>query len=104
LSKRERRHYTPEQKAALVRRHLVDKVPVSDLCNEEKLQPSVFYHWLRQAFENLSAALGPPPGTSQEKKLEQKVEALEERLKKKDSVIAEVTEEMVKLKKELGES
>ena len=39
--------------AAWTFRHLVDKVPVSDLCNEYKLQPSVFYHWLKQALENL---------------------------------------------------
>jgi len=103
LSKRERRHFTPEQKAALLRRHLVDKVLVSDICNQEKIQPSVFYHWLRQLLENAQAALAAPRASSQEKQLADKVTALEERLKKKDEVIAEVTEEMEKLKKELGE-
>jgi hypothetical protein len=34
MTKRIRRHHTPEQKAALVRRHLAEKVPVSDICNE----------------------------------------------------------------------
>lgn len=29
------RHFSPEQKAAIVRRHLVDKVHVSDLCDEQ---------------------------------------------------------------------
>jgi hypothetical protein len=42
MTKRIRRHHTPEQKAAWVRRHLADKVPVSDICNEYNLQPSVF--------------------------------------------------------------
>lgn len=39
--KRSRRHFTTEQKVEILRRHMVDKVPVSDLCNELGLQPSV---------------------------------------------------------------
>lgn len=105
MSKRQqRRHYTPEQKAALLRRHLVDKVPVSNLCNEHKLQPSVFYQWLKQLFDKAPLALATPGrGVSEEKKLEKKVADLEERLKRKDSVIAEISEEFVRLKKEAGE-
>lgn len=101
--KRKRRHYTPEQKAVLLQRHLVDKVPVSEICNEEKLQPSVFYGWLKTLLANASLALASPRGSSQEKQLQQKVEALEQKLQKKDGVIAEVTGEFVRLKKELGE-
>lgn len=56
MSKRQRRQHTTEHKVAILHRHLVDKVPVSDLCNEYKLQPGVFYHWLKQAMENLGAA------------------------------------------------
>ncbi len=41
--KKQRKHYTPEQKVAILRRHLIDKVPVSDLCDEHQLQPTVFY-------------------------------------------------------------
>jgi transposase-like protein len=40
-----RRKYTTEQKVAILRRHLVDKVPISQLCEEYKLQPSVLYQW-----------------------------------------------------------
>jgi transposase-like protein len=59
-SNRSRRQFTTEQKVALLRRHLVDKELVSKICEEAQPQPSVFYQWLRQAFENLGAALGPP--------------------------------------------
>ena len=31
---RQRRHFTPEQKVALLRQHFLDKVPVSDLCEQ----------------------------------------------------------------------
>jgi transposase-like protein len=64
-SKRVRRHYPAEKKAEILRRHMVDKVPISDLCNELSLQPSVFYQWQRQAHENLATALEKPaPGPS----------------------------------------
>ena len=101
--KRARRHYTPEQKAALLQRHLVDKIPVSEICNEEKLQPSVFYSWVKTLMANAATALASPRSSSAERTLQQKVEALEEKLQKKDGVIAEVTEEFVRLKKALGE-
>lgn len=105
---RTRRQFSNEEKAAILRKHLVDKKAVADVCDEEKLQPSLFYQWLRQAHENLAAALSPPVSadagpSKREKELAAKVTHLEERLIKKDSVIAEISEEFVQLKKELGE-
>ena len=41
--RKERRHHTGEEKVAILRRHLLNKVPVSDLCDELGLQPTVFY-------------------------------------------------------------
>jgi len=105
-SKRSRRHFTTEQKVAILKRHMVDKVPVSDLCNELGLQPSVFYQWQRQALENLAGAFSTPAddGPSQrEKALVAKTKELEAKLAKKDNVIAEDTAELVATKKELGE-
>lgn len=105
---RTRRQFTNEEKAAILRRHLVDKTPVADICDELKLQPSLFYQWLRQVHENLAAALGPPVAANagpskREKELAAKVAQLEERVAKKDGVIAEISAEYVQLKKELGE-
>jgi transposase len=104
--KRARRPFTADQKAEILRRHMVDKVPVSDLCNELGLQPSLFYQWQRQALENLAGALsGPAPDGPSRREKEQLAEIarLKERLNKKDSVIAEISAEYVQLKKELGE-
>ena len=107
MPKKRRRSFTPEQKAAIVRRHLADKVPVSDLCDEYKIQPSVLYSWQSALFENLEAAFerqaDPAKPKRRERELERKVATLEARVAKKDSVIAEIGEEYVKLKKELGE-
>ena len=102
--RKKRRKFSPEDKATILRRHLADKVPVSDLCDEYKLQPSVFYQWQRQLLDNAAAALTPDRGSAnREKKLASQVELLEDRLRRKDSVIAEISEEFVKAKKEIGE-
>lgn len=105
MPKRSRRQYTPEQKAAILRRHLVDKVPVSNLCNEYELQPSVFYTWLKHALENLQGALAPSSSGAdrRERELAAEVTQLKAKLAKKDGVIAEISAEYVQLKKELGE-
>lgn len=105
-SRRSRRQFSTEQKVAILRRHLVDKVPVSDLCDEYKLQPSVLYQWQRHLFENMAGAFDMAAGTGvsqREKQLAQKVEHLEAKIARKDSVIAEISAEYVQLKKELGE-
>jgi transposase len=79
-------------------------VPVSDLCNEYKIQPSVFYYWQAQLFENAQKLFDADPrGPSREKQLAERVQTLEQKLAKKDSVIAEISAEYVQLKKELGE-
>jgi transposase-like protein len=54
--RKERKNYSAEEKVAILRRHLLDKVPVSDLCEELGLQPTVFYRWQKDFFEN-----GRPP-------------------------------------------
>ena len=104
MPKKKRRSFTAKQKAAILRRHHVDKVPVSQICEEESLQPSVFYYWQKQAFGNLEVALNrkEKPG-SKVKALSAENERLKARLARKDHVIAVLSEEHVALKNELGE-
>jgi len=52
-----RKNYTPQEKVALLLRHLIDRVAVSDLCDEYQLQPTLFNAWQKQFFENGAAAL-----------------------------------------------
>ena len=58
--KKKRYNYRPEEKVAILKRHLVDKVPVSDLCDQYNLQPTVFYRWQKEFFENGAAAFDKP--------------------------------------------
>ena len=56
MSSRQRRRFEPEEKVAILRRHLLGQMPVSDLCDEYDIQPTVFYRWQKQLFENGAAA------------------------------------------------
>jgi transposase-like protein len=105
VPKRKNRSFTAEQKSAILRRHHVDKVPVSTVCEEAKIQPSQFYLWQRHAFENLAVVLESrrqKPG-ARERKLREENERLKAKLVRKDHVIAVISEDHVALKKELGE-
>ena len=107
MSKRKRRNFTVEEKATILRKHLVEKKAVSDICDEHGLSPSQFYRWQQALMENMEVALGNGGGRRKragaEVELRRKLEVLEGKLAKKDSVIAEMSAEYVALKKELGE-
>jgi transposase-like protein len=97
-----RKNYTPVEKVAILRRHLIDRVPISDLCDEYKLSPNLFYIWQRQFFENGAAAF-ERKGASSESQHLRTIAALQDKLTRKNEVVAELMEEHVQLKKELGE-
>jgi len=102
--KKERKHYTAEEKVAILRRHLLDKVPVSDLCEEHGLQPTVFYRWQKEFFENgASAFRAKERPVRQVEEKQKRIEFLEEKVQTKDEVLAELMAEHVALKKSLGE-
>ncbi len=99
---KKRKYYTPEEKVLILKKHLVENVPVSDICDQHDLHPTVFYRWQKQLFENGSLAFKNQKD-SRLSKLEKKVGELEEKLIKKNEVVSELMEEHVALKKSLGE-
>src|SRR5438046_347749 len=102
---RQRRHFTPEQKVALLRLHLLEKKPVSDICQEHNLAVNLFYLWQKQFFDNGTAAfenVGKRRKVDEDAK-DKKIAALQEKLQRKHEVLSELMEEHVQLKKELGE-
>jgi transposase len=101
--KKQRKHYTPEEKVAILRRHLVERVPISDLCDELGLQPTVFYRWQKEFFENGAAAFPQRRRTNHQAEQE-RIAHLERKIRTKDEVLAELMPEHVALKKKLGNS
>jgi len=103
-------HRTPEQKAALLREHHLEKKPVSDVCEAAKVQPSLFYLWQKQFFANAALAFDKEKRSSRETELQAEVAALKAKLAdreatitRKDGVIAEISGEYVALKKARGD-
>lgn len=103
MSQAERRHYSGEEKVKILRMHLLEGKPVSDLCEQHQINPSLFYQWQRTLFENGARAFEGSGNGRSETKLEKQVQALEGRLQRKHEVLSELMEEHIRLKKDLGE-
>jgi transposase len=103
--RKQRRHFPGTEKVAILKRHLIDKIPISDLCDELDIQPTQIYDWLKKFFENGHAAFDSDrENKAVEDAQKHKIDQLEAKLQRKDSVLAELMEEHVLLKKSLGES
>ena len=99
--RKKRKQYTAREKVAILRKHLLDKIPVSDICDEYGLQPTVFYRWQKQLFEKGAAAFERQ--TDPTTPLKRRVAHLEGKIATKNEVIAELMEAQVQTKKELGD-
>src|SRR5437870_5591960 len=101
---KQRRHFEGAEKVAILKRHLIDKVPISDLADELDIQPTQLYDWLKKFFENghLAFENGRKSKAVEDAK-DKKIEYLEAKVQRKDLVLAELMEEHTLLKKELGE-
>jgi transposase len=100
--KKQRKQYAPEEKVAILRRHLLEKEPSSKLCDEVGLQPTVFYRWQKEFFENGAAAFEQrrPSNHSAD---QERIAYLEKKIQTKDEVLAELMAEHVALKRGIGE-
>ena len=100
--KKQRKQYTPEEKVAVLRRHLLEKEPISKLCDEGGFRPTVFYGCQKEFFENGSAAFEQKRPTNRSADQEQ-IAYLQKKIQRKDEVLAELMAEHVALKKDIGE-
>ena len=101
---KERRHFTGAEKLAILRQHLIDKVPISDLCEKHNLQPTVFYFWQKKLFEEGAVVFESKAANARQQAEEaRKIQALQAKLQQKNEVLAELMGEHVALKKTLGE-
>jgi transposase-like protein len=98
------------EKLAILKKYLVDKTPISQLCEEYDLQPSQIYYWQAQLFEQGIAAFERKPGRQKEDPKDRRIAQLESQLAHKDAklaqkneVIAELMEDNVRSKKANGE-
>ena len=98
---------TPDEKTSMTRQHLLEKIPVSTLCDQHGISPVNFYNWQRQLFENGAVCFERKKNSANERRqdaaAERKIAELQSKLQSKNEVIAELLEEHVQLKKANGE-
>jgi len=102
MSKKTRKRLPVQEKAAILRLHLLEHTPVSDLCDKHCIHPTMFYRWQKELFENAAAALDPRSRRPSDAK-DRRIVLLEQKLQRKNEVLSELMEEHMNLKKELGE-
>ena len=82
---------------------MLDKEPISKLCDELGLQPTVFYRWQKEFFENGASAFEQKRSSTNHSAEQERIAHLEKKIQTKDEVLAELMAEHVALKKEIGE-
>lgn len=99
----QRRHFTGSQKLAILREHLLEKLPLSEVCRKHDIQPTLFYLWQKKLFEDGAAVFESKAATTRQQAAEEKkLAAIEDKLNQKNEVLAELMGEHVALKKKLG--
>jgi transposase len=102
MSRKPRKQYSAQEKVAILREHLLEGKPISEVCQRHQLQPTVFYGWQKTFFENGAAAFERKNKRAEEGK-DRQIAALQTKLANKNEVIAELMEENVRSKKANGE-
>ena len=99
-----RRRFSGSEKMAILREHLIDKGPVSEVGDKHGVQPTMFYAWQKKLFEEGALVFEPSRSTSRVASGEgRKIESLEAKIRQKNEVWAELMGEHVALKKTLGQ-
>ena len=97
-----KKRYTSEEKAVILRELLEKNASISDLADKYGIHPNVIYNWRKKVIENAPANLSKVEDKKAARKqqdLERKIVELQEVLSKRESLIAELVEENIDLKK-----
>ena len=90
------KRYSPIQKVEVLREHLDNHVSISDLSDRFNVSPAMIYYWKKQLFEGAVTLF------KNNKKDQVKLKDLQDKLKEKDALIAEIVADNIRLKKKLN--
>ncbi|MDZ7796015.1 MAG: transposase [Candidatus Marinimicrobia bacterium] len=97
----QRKHYSASRKVEIVREHLENQVPVSELSRRYGIHPNMIHKWKKELFENAVDSFGRSKRQTARRE-GVKSEQLQRKLKDRDSLIAEIMEDNIRLKKKLN--
>jgi transposase-like protein len=99
-----KRRYSGNEKVSILRKHLLDKITVSDICKQYQIHPTQFYRWQKEFFENGPTIFNHKNKDKQvESELRKENDSLKSKIQRKNEVVSELMEEYLKLKKKIGE-
>ena len=99
-----KRRYSGNEKVSILRKHLLDKISVSDICKQYQIHPTQFYRWQKEFFENGATIFNHKNKDKQvELELRKENDTLKSKIQLKNEVVSELMEEYLKLKKKIGE-
>ena len=104
MAQETRKQYSASQKVAILREHLLEGCPISDVCDQHGLNPNLFYRWQKEFFEGGHVVFERKDSDPAARKAEKRIVQLESKLQQKDMVLAELMAEYVTVKKSLGEA
>jgi transposase-like protein len=87
------------EKVKAIKLHLLEKKPVSEVCDEMEIAPSAYYKWQLKLFENAESALKESKKPSKESNDQKHIKLLEQRLQLREEALSELMIDHVKLKK-----
>jgi transposase-like protein len=94
-----RKKYTAEEKIKILREVLEDGKSISQVADQYGLHPNNIFNWRKQLFEGGLQTFRIKRPDISDKAEERKITILEEKIKQKDEVIADLAEELLGLKK-----
>jgi transposase-like protein len=96
-SAQEKKEFAPEEKIAILKRVLLDHEKVSGLCTQYRITSADIDNWSKTLFENGARAF-QNGAAGQPEELTDKIRLLEDRINKKNEIIAELLEEKMMLR------
>ena len=97
----QRRRISSKEKMMILRELLENKVQIGELCEKYHVHPNMIYNWKKILFEK-GGSLFDDKKEKTNNKTEEKISRLEAKLKDKDSLISEIVEDNIRLKKNLN--
>jgi len=102
MERRQRRTFSPQVKAEVLKKVLRDKQPVSAACATAEIGVTQFYQWQNGLFERMPRVFEDENGAVAAKAAKAECDAMKTKLDHKTQLLFELMEEHVKLKKKLG--
>jgi len=101
-SKRERKHYSPDQKVIILRELLENNLPISQIAEKYQVHVNDVYNWKKKLFEAATGIFQSKAANQKQTTLEQKkIEKLEGKLRDRDEAIAMLLKENIEIKKSI---